>query len=222
MRKEGKIMFWVADILLVLYLALFLYRGIKRTGTLNSLLNFVKGFLAMIISIGAAFALSFFVFPMFGWIQDMQLGLLDFGHSFAGILKLLNMTDFITHEEIAFYTAIAICTIIMVIPMYFLFRWLLKQWDRFIMWIRKSSKVINIVGGIFGAIVNVAIGAVILLGFYWGFAALDGSGLFTWTNDVLRSGHLTGLVYEYNPLYSLLGEPGCFAETIGNLIKGNF
>ena len=84
-------MFWVADILLVLYLALFLYRGIKRTGTLNSLLNFTKGLLAMIISIGAAFALSFFVFPMLGWIQDMQLGLLDFGHSFAGILKLANI-----------------------------------------------------------------------------------------------------------------------------------
>lgn len=214
-------MFWVADILLVLYLALFLYRGIKRTGTLNSLLNFVKGLLAMIISIGAAFALSFFVFPMLGWIQDMQLGLLDFGHSFAGILKLANITA-ITHEEIAFYTAVAICTVIMIVPMYFLFRWLLNLWDRLIMWIRKKSKLINIIGGTLGAIINLAVGAVILLGFYWGFAALDGSGLFTWTNDVLRSGHLTGLIFEYNPLYSFLGEPGCFAETVGNLIKGNF
>lgn len=214
-------MFWVADILLVLYLALFLYRGIKRTGTLNSLLNFTKGLLAMIISIGAAFALSFFVFPMLGWIQDMQLGLLDFGHSFVGILKLAKITA-ITHEEIAFYTAVAICTIIMIIPMYFLFRWLLKQWDRFIMWIRKKSKLINIVGGTLGAIINLAVGAVILLGFYWFFAALDGSGMFTWTNDVLRSGRLTGLIFEYNPLYSFLGEPGCLAETVGNLIKGNF
>ena len=214
-------MYWVADILLILYLALFIYRGIKRMGTLNAIFWFTKTLLLIVLTLGSAFAVAFFIFPLLGLTQDMQVGLLDFGHSFAGILKLFNIKS-ITHEDIAFYTAVAISMIVLMVPMYFFFKWIFHLCYRYRMWLREQSKLVNIVGGVINTVVNFAIGAGILLVFYWGFAALDGSGLFTYTNDVLRAGYLTGLVYEYNPLYDLLGKPGCLAKEIGDLIKGNF
>ena len=214
-------MFLVADILLILYLALFIYRGIKRRGTLHAFIWIFSRILIVVLSIGAAFAIAFFVFPMLGLMQDFQLGLLDFGHSFAGILKLANITG-ITHEDIAYYTAIAITTVVLTIPMCFLFRWLINLCGRYFEWLRESSLFVNIFFGFINAVINVAIGGAIALAFFWFVAAVDGSGLFTYTNDVFRAGYLTGLVYEYNPLYAFLGEHGSLAETVGNIISGNF
>ena len=214
-------MYLVADILLILYLALFIYRGLKFKGTVHAFIWLFRKILVVLLGIGSAFAIAFFLFPMLGLIQEFQLGLLDFAHSFAGILKLANIEG-LTHEDIAYYLAIGITTIVLSFPMYFFFKWLNNLLYRYCEWLLKSCTLLKVVACGLAAIVNVAIGGAIALAFFWFVAAVDGSGLFTYTNEVFRAGYLTGLIYEYNPLYSFLGEHGSLAETVGNFISGNF
>ena len=214
-------MYWLADILLVFFLGLLLYRGIKK-GFMNSTFTFVTTILDLVLGIGSAFAISFFVFPLLGWIQDLSIGLIDFAGSFASILKLLNMQDTITTAMLAEYLAIGISTLFLIAPMYFFWRWIDSLFQRFVNWVREKSGFFRVLGSILGGVINFAIGAVIVLGLFWAFASVDGSGLFTFTNDVLRSGYLTGIIYNNNPLYGFLGEAGCFAEMVGNIISGNF
>ena len=108
----------------------------------------------------------------------------------------------------------------MIIPMSALWRAIGRQLERFVKWVRSKWLFGKIIGGFLGCVVNLAFYGALVLGFYWLFAAVDGSGLFTYTNEVLRSGYLTGLIYKYNPLY-LIGEPGCYASIVASIINGS-
>ena len=216
-------MYLVADILLVLFLGLLVYRGIKYgflTSTLG-ILSFIPFLLNIVLALGCAFAVSYFVFPLFGWIEDFKVGLIDFGNSFSGILKLLNVTS-VTPEDIAEYTAIGISTLVLSVPFYIFWKWIHSLFQRLVKWVREKSGFFRVLGSVLGAVCNLAFGAVVVLGVFWAFASVDGSGAFTYTNEVLRSGYLTSLIYEYNPLYAFLGDPGCYAVDFGNIIQGNF
>lgn len=213
-------MYWVADILLVAFLGLFLYRGIKK-GFLNSTFNVVIPILNIVFGIATAFALVFFVFDWVGWLEDLQNAFYDFAQSLAGIVELLGLG--VATVDIAHYLAIGIPTLILFIPMYAFWRFVSRQFERFVKWVRSKVLFFKILGSVLGGVINFAFAAVLVVGFYWLFASLDGSGLFTYTNDVLRSGYLTGLVYEYNPLFLLdIGAPGWLGETVGNIISGDF
>ncbi len=212
-------MYWIADILLVLFLGLLLYRGIKK-GFMNSPFTLISSILTLALGLGSAFAISYFVLPLFGWINDLQVGLIDFAGGFASLIKLLELE--LTTAEIALYLAYGISTLFLIAPMFLFWRWINKLFERFVAWVRSKSGFFKVLGSILGGLINFAVGAVIVLGMFWLFAALDGSGLFTFTNETLRAGYLTGHIYEYNPLYQFLGEPGFLAETVGDIIGGNF
>lgn len=215
----------LADILLVAFLGLLVYRGIKK-GLTNSTLSFIFGILTFACGLGAAFAFSYFVLgEWLGWLQDMQLMLINFAQSFASILNLANIQ--LTTADLAYYMAVGFSTIILFIPFYALFRFFCRQWERFVRWVRAKCKFFKYTGSVLGGLVNFALGLVLVLGFYTLFAVVDGSGLFSYTNEVLRSGHITGLIYEYNPLLVNDGpislgllEHGQFAETISNILNG--
>lgn len=218
-------MYIVADVLLVAFLGLLLYRGIKN-GLTNSTLSFLFAILTIACGLGAAFAFSYFVLgEWLGWLQDMQLMLINFAQSFASILNLANIQ--LTTADLAYYMAIGFSTLILFIPFYALFRFFGRQWERFVRWVRSKSKFFKYTGSVLGGLVNFAFGLVLVLGFYAIFTVVDGSGLFSYTNEVLRSGHITGLIYQYNPLIeneffdlNLGLEHGQFAETISNILNG--
>ena len=221
-------MYIVADVLLVAFLGLLLYRGIKK-GLTNSTLSFIFAILTFACGLGAAFAVTYFVLGdeglALGWLQDMQLMLINFAQSFASILNLANIQ--LTTADLAYYMAVGFSTLILFIPFYALFRFFNRQWERFVRWVRAKCKFFKYTGSVLGGLVNFALGLVLVLGFYTLFAVVDGSGLFSYTNEVLRSGHITGLIYQYNPLIeneffdlNLGLEHGQFAETISNILNG--
>lgn len=213
-------MYIVADILLVVFVGIFLYRGITK-GFMNTTFTLVTAILWIALAAGLAFAIPYFVFDYFGWLKDFQVGLIDFAQKFMGIFSLIGIE--MTVADLAHWMAIGICTLVLFIPFYIFFLWVGRKFEDFVRFVRVKSVFLRVVGSVLAAIINVAVAGALVLGFYWLFAVLDGSGLFTYTNEVLRSGYITRWVYEYNPLHDLLGmEPGCLAETVGNILKGNF
>lgn len=212
-------MYWVADVLLVAFIGAFLYRGIKR-GFINGFFTLITAILWIAAAAAASFALVHFVFSAFGWLADFQLALIDFAQGFMSLIVLLGIE--LTVDALALYLAYGILILVLFIPFYVFFLWVGRQFERFIEWVKTKSLFCKILGSVVGSVFNVAVASVIVLGVFWLIAALDGSGVFTYANEVLRSGYLTRLVYEYNPLYGMLGDPGSLAETVGNIISGNF
>lgn len=237
-NKEGIVMYVIVDILMLAFVALLLYRGIKY-GFLNRHFSLVTAILWIVLGIGASALLVLFVLRPLGVMQDASVafrgageGLYSFMQS-LGIevalpeIEAINLSEGISSTDltpyiIAQYIAYLLAIIIFFIPLYIFFLWVGRKFEQFIDNSREKHKVYKIIDSTLGGIVGFALSAVIVLGVYWIIGALDGSGLFTYTNEVLRAAPISGAIYENNPLYSILGGHGALAEAVKSIISGDF
>lgn len=209
-------MYLVVDILVLLFVGWMLYRGIKK-GFMGTTFMLVTALLSIVLAIGFAFLVIYFVFTPLGWMHELRMGLIGFADGLNLIWNLIGTTSY----EGALYLAYAVAGIPLFIAFYIFFLWVERQFLRFCAWVRTKNKFFKIFGSVLGGVVNFAFAAVIVLGLFWAFAIVDGSGLFGFANESIRAAYLSGLIYENNPLYMIM-EHGALAETIGNIINGSF
>ena len=194
-------MYWLADILLVGFLGLFIYRGIKR-GFITSSLAWLGTLLGIALGFGMAFAAVYFLFPLFGWAEDLTFAFYDFALSLMSIVDLIGLD--IATIDLANYISIGVSTLILFIPMYALARFFGRQFARFLKWLRSKVLLVKIVGSILGGLMNTAFyGAIVFVAFCV-IITLDRFGFLPFTNEVLRSGYITGLVYDLAKEYNIL------------------
>jgi hypothetical protein len=198
-------MYWLADILLVGFLGLFIYRGIKR-GLITSSLAWLGVLLGIALGFGMSFAVVYFLFPLFGWAEDLTFAFYDFALSLMSIVNLIGLD--ITTMDLANYISIGISTLVLFIPMYALARFFGRQFARFLKWLRSKVLLIKIVGSILGGLVNAAFYGAIVFAAFCVIITLDGYGFLPFTNEVLRSGYITGLVYDLAKEYNILSMLG--------------
>lgn len=241
-KAEKKVfMYWIADILMLVFVGVLLYRGIKR-GLTNTFLTLITAILWIVLAIGVSFALVFFVLKPLGVMQDVSNAFLGAGNELYSFLGSLGITGIalpeieaidifagvgfesveLTGYILAQYLGYLLFFVLFFIPLYIFFLWVGKKFEQFVAWVRGRNGFLRVIGSILGGLVNGAFACVIVLGVYWLVSALDGSGLFSYTNEVLRAAPISGIIYEHNPLYSILGGHGNLAETVGSLISGDF
>lgn len=227
-------MFWIVDVLLIAFVGVLLWRGIKL-GFTNTSFTLVTAILWIVLGIAVPAVLSLFVFTPLGMMDDFTFAMLGAGEGLYSALSSLGITlslpdlanGFATADLspylIAQYIAYLVTIVTLFIPSYIFFLWVGRKFEQFIRWARTKSKFCKIFGSCLGGLVNGVLAAVIVLGVYWLISALDGSGLFTYTNELLRSAPLSGLIYNNNPLYALTGmDQGSLAQAVGDIISGNF
>lgn len=210
-------MYWLVDILVVLFIGVMLYNGISK-GFMNTTFTLVTAILWIALAAGCAFALVYFVFPLFGWDRELQMGMLHF----SGGLNLIWELVGISAEEGALYVGYVFAGLPLFIAFYIFWLWVGRRFEQFVRFVRRENLFFRILGSFLGGVIHLAFAGGLVLGLFWVFSAVDGSGLFTFTNETIRAAHLSGLIYEHNPLNSLLGEHGCYAELVYNIINANF
>lgn len=214
--RRGRIMYWVIDILLLLFVAWMLYRGIKK-GFTNTAFTLVTAILWIGLAAGLSFGIAF-VLDLLGVMGDFSQAFMGFAKGLTGAF----LSGVMEAEELALYLAYGIVCLVLFIPSYIFFLWVGKQFEKLVCYIRRKNKTCRIIGSVLGGVVNFAIAAVLVLGVFWFMSAVDGSGLFSYTNSALRAAPVSGFLYRHNPLCSFLGGHGAFAEEIGNIISGEF
>lgn len=210
-------MYWVVDILLIAFIGVLLYRGIKK-GFLNTSFTLVTWIINLGLAAGCTFALIYFVFTPLGWVQDVQvsmLGVIGGDNSLFGTFNL-------KAADVALYLSYGILGLVLIIPLYIFFLWVGKQFERFVAFLRRKCLAVKIIGSVIGGAVNLAIASAIVLGFFWVVASVQGSGLFVHTTEALRAAPVAGLIYDNNPLYMILGKEGSLADTIRPILEGTF
>lgn len=234
-------MYWIADILMLAFVGILLYRGI-RYGFTNTFFTFFTAILWIVLAIASSAALVFFVLKPIGVMQDVANAFRGAGDGLCSFFASLGVTGIQLPELEAInifagtgfeavdingyivgqYFGYLLFTVLLFVPFYIFFLWVGRQFERFVSWVRSHNKFFKVFGSILGGLVNGVIACAVVLGVYWLIGALNGSGLFTYTNEVLRAAPISGLIYKYNPLYGILGENGVLAETVGNILNGNF
>lgn len=193
-----------------------LYRGIKK-GFINTFFTLVTALLWIALAAGISFALMYFVYRPLGWMRDISVVFSGAGEGLSGILELVP----IEVEDFNKYLAYVVVGVIQFVPLYVFTLWVGKKWAQFIDFARAKALWFKIIDSVLGGVVNFAIFAVLVLGFFWVAGVLNGSGLFSYTNQVLKSAPLMHLVYDNNPLY-MIAENGAYAETVANILNGIF
>ncbi len=234
-------MYWIADVIMLAFVGVLLYRGIK-IGFTNTFFTLFTAILWIVLALGFSAGLVMFVLKPLGVMQDVSNAFYGAGdglYSFFGSLGVTGIqlpeleaidifagTGFdavdVNAYIIAQYLAYLLSIVILFVPLYIFFLWVGRQFERFVRWVRTNCGFFKVFGSVLGGIVNGALACVIVLGVYWLVAALNGSGLFDYTNQVLRAAPVSGLIYQHNPLYSIIGENGCLAETVGSILNGSF
>lgn len=234
-------MYWIADVIMLAFVGVLLYRGIK-IGFTNTFFTLFTAILWIVLALGFSAGLVMFVLKPLGVMQDVSNAFYGAGdrlYSFLGSLGVTGIqlpeleaidifagTGFdavdVNAYIIAQYLAYLLSIVILFVPLYIFFLWVGRQFERFVRWVRTRCGFLKVFGSVLGGIVNGALACVIVLGVYWLVAALNGSGLFDYTNQVLRAAPVSGLIYQHNPLYSIIGENGCLAETVGSILNGSF
>lgn len=209
-------MYFVADVFVIAFLCFMLYRGIKK-GFINTFFTLVTALLWIALAAGISFALMYFVYRPLGWMRDISVAFSGAGEGLSGILELVP----IEVEDFNKYLAYVVVGIIQFVPLYVFTLWVGKKWAQFIDFARAKALWFKIIDSVLGGVVNFAIFAVLVLGFFWVAGVLNGSGLFSYTNQVLKSAPLMHLVYDNNPLY-MIAENGAYAETVANILNGIF
>ena len=223
------------------FVGVLLYRGIK-IGFTNTFFTLFTAILWIVLALGFSAGLVMFVLKPLGVMQDVSNAFYGAGDSLYSFLGSLGVTGIQLPELeaidifagtgfdavdvnayiIAQYLAYLLSIVILFVPLYIFFLWVGRQFERFVRWVRTRCGFLKVFGSVLGGIVNGALACVIVLGVYWLVAALNGSGLFDYTNQVLRAAPVSGLIYQHNPLYSIIGENGCLAETVGSILNGSF
>lgn len=193
-----------------------LYRGIKK-GFINTFFTLVTALLWIALAAGISFALMYFVYRPLGWMRDISVAFSGAGEGLSGILELVP----IEVEDFNKYLAYVVVGVIQFVPLYVFTLCVGKKWAQFIDFARAKALWFKIIDSVLGGVVNFAIFAVLVLGFFWVAGVLNGSGLFSYTNQVLKSAPLMHLVYDNNPLY-MIAENGAYAETVANILNGIF
>lgn len=214
--SEGKFMYYVADVLVIAFIAFMLYRGIKK-GFINTFFTLVTALLWIVLAAGISFVLAYFVYRPLGWMQDLAVAFSGAGEGLSGILAMVG----IEVETFNTILAYAVVCIVQFIPLYIFTLWVGKKWAQFIDFARRKALWFKIIDSTLGGLVNFAICAVLVLGVFWVAGVLCGSGLFDYTNEVLSSAPLSHLIYDNNPLY-MIAEKGAFAETVSNILNWTF
>lgn len=234
-------MYWIADILMLAFVGVLLYRGIKM-GFTNTFFTLFTAILWIVLALAFSAALVFFVLKPLGVMQDVSNAFYGAGdglYSFFGSLGITGIqlpeleaidifagTGFdavdINGYILAQYLGYLLFFVVFFIPLYIFFLWVGRQFERFVRWVRSKCGFLKIFGSVLGGLVNGAIACGIVLGVYWLVAAVNGSGLFTYTNQVLKAAPISGWIYDNNPLYNMLGENGFLAETVGSILDGSF
>lgn len=234
-------MYWIADVIMLAFVGVLLYRGIK-IGFTNTFFTLFTAILWIVLALGFSAGLVMFVLKPLGVMQDVSNAFYGAGDSLYSFLGSLGVTGIQLPELeaidifagtgfdavdvnayiIAQYLAYLLSIVILFVPLYIFFLWVGRQFERFVRWARTNCGFLKVFGSVLGGIVNGALACVIVLGVYWLVAALNGSGLFDYTNQVLRAAPVSGLIYQHNPLYSIIGENGCLAETVGSILNGSF
>lgn len=209
-------MYFVADVFVIAFLCFMLYRGIKK-GFINTFFTLVTALLWIALAAGISFALMYFVYRPLGWMRDISVVFSGAGEGLSGILELVP----IEVEDFNKYLAYVVVGVIQFVPLYVFTLWVGKKWAQFIDFARAKALWFKIIDSVLGGVVNFAIFAVLVLGFFWVAGVLNGSGLFSYTNQVLKSAPLMHLVYDNNPLY-MIAENGAYAETVANILNGIF
>lgn len=214
-------MYWIVDVVVILFVAVMVYRGVKK-GFMNTFFTLITAFLWIALAAGASFALMYFVYRPLGWMHELTVVFSGVGEAAAGIMALFGDVSATFADEFSKYFAYVILGVLQFIPLYMIFLWVGRRWEAFVEWVRGKVAFLKIFGSILGGVVNLALAAVVVLGFFWLVAALDGSGLFTYTNEVLRAAPLSHYIYEYNPLYQIgLGGHGSLVEVVKPFLDGN-
>lgn len=234
-------MYWIADILMLAFVGVLLYRGIKM-GFTNTFFTLFTAILWIVLALAFSAALVFFVLKPLGVMQDVSNAFYGAGdglYSFFGSLGITGIqlpeleaidifagTGFdavdINGYILAQYLGYLLFFVVFFIPLYIFFLWVGRQFERFVRWVRSKCGFLKVFGSVLGGLVNGAIACGIVLGVYWLVAAVNGSGLFTYTNQVLKAAPISGWIYDNNPLYNMLGENGFLAETVGSILDGSF
>jgi len=234
-------MYWIADILMIAFVAVLLVRGIKR-GFMNTFFTLFTAILWIALALAASGALVFFVLKPLGVMQDVSNAFLGAGDSLNSFLASLGVTGIelpeleamdvfagtgfeavpLTGYILAQYLGYLLFFVVFFIPLYIFFLWVGRKFEQFVEWVRTKNGFFKVFGSVLGGLVNGVLACGIVLGVYWLISALDGSGLFTFSNEVLRAAPVSGLIYKYNPLYNIIGEHGSLAEVVGNILSGNF
>ena len=209
-------MYFVADVLVIAFLCFMLYRGIKK-GFINTFFTLVTALLWIALAAGISFALMYFVYKPLGWMHDIAVAFSGAGEGLSGILEMVG----IEVEAFNTYLAYVVVGVIQFVPLYVFMLWVGKKWAQFIDFARGKALWFKIIDSVLGGVVNFALFAVLVLGFFWVAGILNGSGLFNYTNEVLASAPLSHLIYDNNPLYMIAGK-GAYAETVANILNGIF
>lgn len=216
LKKKVNIMYFVADVIVIAFIAFMLYRGIKK-GFINTFFTLVTALLWIVLAAGISFALMYFVYSPLGWMHDIAVAFSGAGEGLSGILDMVG----IEVEAFNLYLAYAVVGIIQFVPLYVFTHWVGKKWAQFINFARRKALWFKIIDSTLGGLVNFAICAVFVLGFFWVVGVLEGSGLFGYTHEVLSSAPFSHLIYDNNPLY-MIADRGAFAETVANILNGTF
>lgn len=234
-------MYWIADVLMLAFVGILLYRGIKL-GFTNTFFTLVTAILWIALAAAFSAALVFFVLKPLGLMQDVANAFRGAGDGIYSLLGSLGVTGIelpeleaidifagtgfegvaLTGYVIAQYLGYLLFVVLFFIPFYIFFLWVGRKFEHFVEWVRGRNGFFKVFGSVLGGIVNGAVACCVVLFVYWLIGALDGSGLFTYSNEVLNAAPISGLIYRNNPLYSILGEHGALAETVGSLINGDF
>lgn len=231
-------MYVIVDILMLAFVALLLYRGIKD-GFLNRHFSFVTAILWLVLGFAASAAITVFVLRPLGVMQDVSVAFRGAGEGLYSVMQTFGIEFALPEIEaidlaeaiysadvtpyiIAQYIAYLLTIIVLFVPLYIFFLWVGKKFESLISRTRENHRVYRIIDSSIGGLVGFVLSAVIVLGVYWVIGAVDGSGLFTYSNEVLRAAPISGAIYENNPLYMILGEHGVLAETVKNIISGDF
>ena len=216
-------MYWLVDVVVILFVVLMVYRGIKK-GFMNTFFTLVTAILWIALAAGVSFALMYFVYRPLGWMNELAVVFSGVGEAIASVASLVSSELPATFaDDAAKYFTYGLLGVLQFIPLYIFFLWVGRKWEHFVEWVREKVAFLKVFGSVLGGLVNLALAAVIVCGFFWLVGALDGSGLFSYTNEVLRAAPLSHYIYEYNPLYQLgLGGPGSLVDVVKPIIDGNF
>lgn len=211
-------MYWLADVLVIAFILVMLIRGIKK-GFLNTTFTLVTAIKWIALAGGLTFVTIWFVLQPLGWIRELQFYMLKVIGETNALFELIGMES----EDIALYLAYGVCGLTLFIPFYVLSLWIGKLFEKLVDFIRSKCSFLRVLGSIVGGLVNFAIASVIVIGLFWVVSAVDGSGVFDFTNEVLKSAPLSSLLYNNNPLEMIgLGGHGCYAEIVKSIVSGDF
>ncbi len=211
-------MYYVADVLVIAFIAFMLYRGIKK-GFINTFFTLITALLWIVLAAGISFVLAYFVYRPLGWMQDMAVAFSGAGEGLSGLLSTFGMSA-ITPENVSLILAYAVVCVVQFVPLYIFMLWVGKKWAQFIDFARHKALWFRIIDSTVGGIVNFAICAVLVLGFFWVVGVVNGSGLFKYSNEVLSAAPFSHLIYDNNPLY-MIADKGAFAETVAGILNGD-